>query len=182
MFDALRSVRTVTRRFVALLPVLIAVSTLPIVLLVLFNGGLVTAVEVAVVGWLLATPVTALLVWVVLDLSPVDLPGSLGERTVDLPSMLDGRESGDDPTDEDPVETLRERFARGEIDQTEFERRLDALLAAEDGTGERVGAGPSGSPVGRVDDDAVDRAESHAQSRADDRSPAPGRDREPEST
>ncbi|ELZ28238.1 hypothetical protein C475_05515 [Halosimplex carlsbadense 2-9-1] len=177
MFEALRSVRTVTRRFVALLPVLIAVATLPTVLLVLFNGGVVTAIEVAIAGWLLATPVAALLVWVVLNLSPVDLPDSLGERTVDLPSMLDGRESGDDRTGgDDPVETLRERFARGEIDQTEFERRLDALLAAEDGASD----GPSGSPVDHTESHG--RAESHGQSRPDDRSPAPGRDREPEST
>jgi uncharacterized membrane protein len=175
MFEALRSVRTVSRRFVALLPVLIAVATLPTVLLVLFNAGVVTAIEVAIAGWLLATPVTAILVWVVLDLSPVDLPGSLGERTVDLPSMLDGSGSdGDRSAGDDPVETLRERFARGEIDQTEFERRLDALLAAEDGTGERVGDGLSGSPVGR--------AESRGEAPVDDRSSAPGRDREPEST
>jgi uncharacterized membrane protein len=175
MFEALRSARTVTRRFVALLPVLIAVATLPTVLLVLFNGGVVTALEVAVVGWLLATPVTAILVWVVLDLSPVDLPGTLGERTVDLPSMLDGSGSdGDRSADEDPVETLRERFARGEIDQAEFERRLDALLAAEEGAGERAGGDPSDSPVGR--------GASRGEARADDRSAPPARDREPEST
>jgi|GEM_PF-2157760 len=178
MFEALRSVGTVARRFVALLPVLIAVATLPTVLLVLFNGGIVTAIEVAIAGWLLAVPVTALLVWVVLNLSPVDLPGSLGERTVALPSMLDGRASGDDRArGDDPVETLRDRFARGEIDQTEFERRLDALLAAEDdGDGRHVDgrAGSSGSP-------ATSEA-SRGQSPADDRSPAPGRDREPEST
>ncbi|QPV61381.1 SHOCT domain-containing protein [Halosimplex litoreum] len=179
MREALRSIRTVTRRFVALLPVLIAVSTLPTVLLVLFNGGVVTALEVAIAGWLLATPVTALLVWVVLNLSPVDLPGSLGERTVDLPSVLDGREaSGNRPDGDDPVETLRERFARGEIDQTEFERRLDALLAAEDGAGERASEGPSDSAVRPP----AARQGSHAQSRTDDRPQAPGRDREPEST
>jgi len=174
MFEALRSVRTVTRRFVALLPVLIAVATLPVALLVLFNGDVVVAIEVAIAGWLLATPVTALLVWVVLNLSPVDLPGSFGERTVDLPSMLDGGGSGGGRADgEDPVETLRERFARGEIDQTEFERRLDALLAAE-GAGERGGDGPSDSPV--------HPAESRTEPRTDDRPSAPGRDREAEST
>ncbi|QLH81542.1 SHOCT domain-containing protein [Halosimplex pelagicum] len=174
MLEALRSLRTVTRRFVALLPVLIAVATLPIVLLVLFNAGIVTAIEVAVAGWLLATPVTALLVWVVLNLSPVDLPGSLGERTVDLPSMLDGSgASGDRSDGDDPVETLRERFARGEIDQTEFERRLDALLAAEGAGDGRPVEDRGGSPAGS--------AAPRRESRADDRS-VPGRDRETEST
>jgi len=32
----------------------------------------------------------------------------------------------------DPVEDLRDRYANGEISQTEFERRLDDLLATED--------------------------------------------------
>lgn len=31
----------------------------------------------------------------------------------------------------DPVETLRDQYARGEIDETEFERRLDRLLETE---------------------------------------------------
>ena len=32
---------------------------------------------------------------------------------------------------QDPLETLRDRFARGEIDQEEFERRLESLLETE---------------------------------------------------
>lgn len=32
---------------------------------------------------------------------------------------------------QDPVETLRDRFARGEIDQAEFERRLEYLVETE---------------------------------------------------
>lgn len=32
----------------------------------------------------------------------------------------------------DPIETLRDRFARGEIDQEEFERRLEYIVATED--------------------------------------------------
>lgn len=66
--------------------------------------------------------------------------------------MADGREPGDGdreavrderestPADEsradagdDPVAVLRERYARGRIDEEEFERRLDRLLATEPG-------------------------------------------------
>ncbi|WP_436928350.1 SHOCT domain-containing protein [Halosimplex halobium] len=184
MFEALRSVRTVTRRFVALLPVLIAVATLPVALLALFNAGVVTALEIAVTGWLFATPVTAILAWVVLDLSPVDLPGSLGERRVDLPSMFDGGASdGGRSAGDDPVETLRERFASGEIDQVEFERRLDALLAAEDATGERPDDRPGDEPPGTAGSvSARDPAADDSRTRSDDRPAAPGQDREPEST
>jgi uncharacterized membrane protein len=39
-------------------------------------------------------------------------------------------------TDErDPLETLRSRYARGDIDEAELERRLDALLETETATG-----------------------------------------------
>ncbi|WP_246023022.1 SHOCT domain-containing protein [Halosimplex halophilum] len=186
MFEALRSLGTVTRRFVALLPVLIAVATLPVALLALFNAGVVTALEIAVTGWLFATPVTAILAWVVLDLSPVDLPGSLGDRSVDLPSMLDGGASdGGESAGDDPVETLRERFANGEIDQTEFERRLDALLATEDATDGRPSDGrPGDDPSGTAGSVSAREPAAADESRApsSDRSRAPGRDREPEST
>lgn len=36
-------------------------------------------------------------------------------------------------TAEDPITALRERYARGEIDEAEFERRLDRLLSTEPG-------------------------------------------------
>ncbi|MEZ3162672.1 SHOCT domain-containing protein [Halorubrum sp. RMP-47] len=36
------------------------------------------------------------------------------------------------PAAERPVAALRERYATGEIDEAEFERRLDRLLATED--------------------------------------------------
>jgi len=36
---------------------------------------------------------------------------------------------------EDPLTTLRERYARGEIDDVEFERRVERLVETEDGIG-----------------------------------------------
>ena len=44
------------------------------------------------------------------------------------------RTSGSESTttaEEEALETLRNRYARGEIDETEFERRLEALLETE---------------------------------------------------
>jgi len=40
-------------------------------------------------------------------------------------------DDGDDTETSDPVEELRERYARGEIDRDEFERRLDDLLETD---------------------------------------------------
>ncbi|NLV09628.1 MULTISPECIES: SHOCT domain-containing protein [Halomicrobium] len=49
----------------------------------------------------------------------------------------DGREVEASLDDTDPVEVLRERYARGELSEEEFESRLDRLLATEDVTTER---------------------------------------------
>lgn len=100
---------------------LFAVVTLPVgVLTAVFVGGS-AALVVFIVGWLLLTPASAIL----FD-SPA--PGSTQEEEFqDLAEQQ--TESG---SSEDPVEALRERYARGEIDEAELERRLDALLETED--------------------------------------------------
>ncbi|MFC7141278.1 SHOCT domain-containing protein [Halosimplex aquaticum] len=192
MRKPLRSFGTVLRRFVALVPVLIAVTTLPIALLALLNAGVVTALEILVTGWLLLTPVAVLLAWIVLDLSPVDLPGSLADRGIDLPAIATssgsratpglGSGSGSDADGDDAVAVLRERFARGEIDQAEFERRLDQLLESEGTTagGRRGASARRGEPDRR---DAPNRGSTRAEDgRTSDRSPPVRRDREPESS
>jgi uncharacterized membrane protein len=51
-------------------------------------------------------------------------------------------------TTEDPLATLRERYATGEIDEEEFERRLDRLLETEE-LADRID-----------DDDATERRQS----------------------
>ncbi|MFC6754439.1 SHOCT domain-containing protein [Halorubrum tibetense] len=75
--------------------------------------GLGTAVPVTfVVGFFIVLPVAAL----------------LGE---DFPLIESTSEPADATTDENPVATLRDRYASGEIGDEEFERRLDRLLETE---------------------------------------------------
>lgn len=59
----------------------------------------------------------------------------------------DGESASATATTEDPLATLRERYATGEIGEAEFERRLDRLLETEE-------------PEGRIGPDAADRRES----------------------
>ncbi len=102
---------------VVLVP-LLAVLTLPIAVLAgLFFGLFEAAVAFVLVGSLV--PVTAILANALGDGHPA--------------SHLADDEPADSATaGEDPVEVLRDRYARGEIDEAELERRLDALLELED--------------------------------------------------
>jgi uncharacterized membrane protein len=77
-------------------------------------GSIVAALFVT--GFFLVIPMVALL--------GEDLP---------LVAASDGDEDADEPLhDDDPVEVLRERYARGELSEEEFESRLDRLLETED--------------------------------------------------
>ncbi|WP_144798033.1 SHOCT domain-containing protein [Halorubrum depositum] len=58
----------------------------------------------------------------------------------------DGESGSTTATTDDPLATLRERYATGEIGEAEFERRLDRLLETEE-------------LEGRIDADAAERRE-----------------------
>lgn len=61
---------------------------------------------ITIVGWFLVAPVLAILTYY-------------------------GDESDAPAGNDDPVATLRDRYARGELTESEFERRLDRLLETE---------------------------------------------------
>jgi len=101
---------------------LLAVVTLPAGILATIGLGLSAALVVFVVGWLLLVPVSALAV----GPNPARGIEAAIEREV-------GRSIKGESTSErgDSLETARRRYARGEIDETELERRLAALLETE---------------------------------------------------
>lgn len=68
----------------------------------------------------------------------VPLVALLGE---DFPLVESDRADGESAATGDPLATLRERYATGEIGEAEFERKLDRLLETEDRR-ERVDGGP----------------------------------------
>jgi hypothetical protein len=109
---------------------LFAVVTLPLGILAAMFAGPMTAAVVFVVGWLLLTPASAIL------FGPPS-SGSMGadeefEQLIQERMHEELRDGSDGHSQEDPVEELRRRYAEGEIDEVELERRLDALLETED--------------------------------------------------
>jgi len=83
-----------------------------------------------------------------------------------------GPTTGRDDETDDALDALRDRYARGEIDDVEFERRVERLLETEsvddaetllDATGDREGEGPTSSDRSERDrasddQDEVERA------------------------
>ncbi|PSP16251.1 SHOCT domain-containing protein [Halobacteriales archaeon QH_10_67_13] len=105
---------------------LLAVVTLPAGILAAIELGPSAALVVFVVGWLLLVPVSALAV----GPNPARGVEAAIEGTIEREV---GRSIGEESISErdDPLETARRRYARGEIDETELERRLAALLETE---------------------------------------------------
>jgi uncharacterized membrane protein len=99
---------TIMRPIQDLLVPLVAVLTLPVGVLLAVFGPIEYAIATFVIGWFLLVPVLAIVGDVVFD------------------------RSADPETSVDPLETLRERYARGEMTEAEFERQVEQLLATED--------------------------------------------------
>lgn len=83
-------------------------------------GGSIAPVSI-ILGWFILAPLVALLGS---KLPMIESPED--ETVADEPDATDPAE----PT-VDPVDHLRERYARGELTDSEFERRLDRLLETE---------------------------------------------------
>lgn len=108
-----------------------AVVTLPVGLLAAIFLGVIEAAVVFVVGWLLLVPLFGV---VSEALGGEESDAEEVERWLDVAerakTMKD--EEGGATSNENPLETLRERYARGALDDDEFEARLERLVATEE--------------------------------------------------
>lgn len=108
--------------FLETLPAIIAVLTLGLGVTAAITGAGELAGVIFVVGWLLLTPLSAILA----DTKQVR---SLASR-LSWSSSEHGAETAADER-EAALEALKQRYARGEIDEAEFERRTALLLENE---------------------------------------------------
>lgn len=108
-----------------------AVATLPIGILTALFVGLQPAVAVFVIGWLLLTPGSAILFGTTPGMSSEmdELIQEEMERSIN--EQRESRRDEGVDTSTDPVETLRQRYASGEIDDHEFEQKLETILELE---------------------------------------------------
>lgn len=114
---------------------LIAVTTLPLGILAGLFYGLTSAIVVFVVGWLLLVPVLGILTESKAKIAGGNRADDEVQKLVEQRMKEKMEEKLDDPPNRnttDPVEELRERYARGEIDEAELEHRLDILMEMED--------------------------------------------------
>lgn len=118
---------------------LVAVMTLPLAALAAIFVGGTAAAAVGVVGWLLLVPVLAILF--------EDEELRFGESSDEPASASTARQ--------DPLDTLRDRYARGELSDEEFEARLERILEPR----------TSSFPGGRATGSESERASSSAEPR-----------------
>lgn len=114
--------------FLARLTPLFAFITLPLGILAAIIVGLSAALVVFVVGWLLLTPASAILFG-----NPTPGPTWADDEVEQLVQerIKEQIRAKTEEQSTDPLDELRARYARGEIDELELERRLDALLEME---------------------------------------------------
>lgn len=119
--------------FFETLTAITAVATLPLMILGFVFAGWQVGLSIMVIGWFLLVPIFGVLS----DRAGSD-PEEI-EKWLDVAERMDAGRSGDSRSedDDDPLETLRERYARGELDDDEFERALEALLETDEGDPER---------------------------------------------
>ena len=113
---------------------IVAVATLPIGLLALIFLGWQWALVVFVVGWLLLVPIFGILTDV-FGQEATERGRTRSENESQRSGSTTGRaRSSEEQLDQgmpDPLTALRDRYARGEIDEEAFERRVDALLETD---------------------------------------------------
>lgn len=114
-----------------------------------------------VVGWVVLTPLADIL----FD----------GDEETDR--TTDG-EASDDETTEDALETLRDRYARGELTEAQFERTVEGLLETETLEDARDRLAGSADTVAQ---DGSERQREREQKRDSERERAPEPELDPES-
>jgi uncharacterized membrane protein len=91
---------------------------------------------ISIVGWFLLTPI--LLFW-----------GEEVSLLLENDEATDATRNAETAVESDPLEELKRRYAAGEIDDAEFERRLERLVAVDEIPDDAIGSGP-------VDETAAD--------------------------
>jgi len=116
------------RRFAGFLMVIFAIVTVPRAIAAYESLGLGEAVWVFAVGWLFLTPAAGVLAGYVPN--PIDVIDRK-LRQDEQPTSESDTSSKDHEQPTDPVETLRRRYAEGDIDEQKFEQRIETLLETE---------------------------------------------------
>ncbi|QIO20950.1 SHOCT domain-containing protein [Haloarcula sp. JP-L23] len=100
----------------------VAVLTFGLTALFPIAGFPKLAAATAILGFLVVLPLVGIL--------GADFP--LVEEPVDESDATSQARSSEPEPTESPIERLRDRYARGEVSDEEFERRLERLLETED--------------------------------------------------